>query len=108
MKSRQSDGIELNLIYLYAKDDIPSLSSRAFFALLSKEDSMTIPPLLNRHQVAEIFGISVSGLDKLCRKDSAFPTPRRFGRLLRWQRQQIEDYILGVAQASPAKPASQD
>ena len=54
---------------------------------------MPLTPLLSRHQLAKFFNISVSGLDKLIRRDPTFPRPLRLGRLVRWNLAAIDSYL---------------
>ncbi len=53
-----------------------------------------MPALLNRHQLARLLGdLSVSSIERLDASGRLGPRPVRLGRLVRWSRQELEDWI---------------
>lgn len=68
--------------------------------MTTKADRRPVPAeqlALSATDVAALFGIAVGTLGEQVRVDPEFPRPRRFGKLVRWLRRDIERYMQSAA-----------
>ncbi len=52
------------------------------------------PLLIDAREVAQLMGVSLSHVRRLADR-GALPSPRKVGRLIRWSRREIEEWIAG-------------